>query len=160
MEFTAFLLSNHFTWIFTAEQSRLVYLHLYFLLHVPPSIVHPPITTLQLCPVAWVPPLKISDNCVYIWLIHDHIVRSRHFLHGSLFLGASVHWFVSLSHPRGRTRGRVVVDEEDSMDGTEITESIGSQDTGETLQSHFCDPLYTHSFFWEWYKTWTCTSRQ
>lgn len=44
---------------------------------------------------------------------------------------------MSLFHPRGRTRGRVVVDEEDSMDGTEITESIGPQDTGETLQSPF-----------------------
>ncbi|XP_047187758.1 histone-lysine N-methyltransferase 2C isoform X3 [Scophthalmus maximus] len=30
---------------------------------------------------------------------------------------------------KGRTRGRVAVDEEDSMDGTEITESIGTQDT-------------------------------
>lgn len=29
------------------------------------------------------------------------------------------------------------MDEEDSMDGTEITESIGPQDTGETLQSSF-----------------------
>lgn len=44
---------------------------------------------------------------------------------------------MSLLHPRGRTRGRVVVDEEDSMDGTDITESIGPQDTGETLQSPF-----------------------
>lgn len=50
---------------------------------------------------------------------------------------ASVYLFVSLSHPRGRTRGRVVMDEEDSMDGTEITESIGPQDTGETLQPPF-----------------------
>ncbi|KAG7526834.1 histone-lysine N-methyltransferase 2C-like isoform X3 [Solea senegalensis] len=30
---------------------------------------------------------------------------------------------------KGRTRGRVVVDEEDSMDGSEITESVGTQDT-------------------------------
>nr|XP_019959050.1 PREDICTED: histone-lysine N-methyltransferase 2C isoform X3 [Paralichthys olivaceus] len=30
---------------------------------------------------------------------------------------------------KGRTRGRLAVDEEDSMDGTEITESIGTQDT-------------------------------
>ena len=51
-----------------------------------------------------------------------------------------VYLFVSLPHPRGRTRGRVVVDEEDSMDGTEITESIGPQDTGETSQS----PLLIH----------------
>ena len=53
------------------------------------------------------------------------------------FLTASGYLFVSLPHPRGRTRGRLVVDEEDSMDGTEITESIGPQDTGETLQSTF-----------------------
>lgn len=46
-------------------------------------------------------------------------------------------------HSRGRTRGRVVMDEEDSMDGTEITESIGPQDTGEDLQSPFY-PFYTH----------------
>lgn len=53
------------------------------------------------------------------------------------FLTTSIYLFVSLPHSRGRTRGRVVVDEEDSMDGTEITESIGPQDTGETLQSPF-----------------------
>ncbi|XP_041804215.1 histone-lysine N-methyltransferase 2C isoform X2 [Chelmon rostratus] len=35
----------------------------------------------------------------------------------------------SKNRKKGRTRGRVVVDEEDSMDGTEITESIGPQDT-------------------------------
>ncbi|KAI3374932.1 hypothetical protein L3Q82_021460 [Scortum barcoo] len=35
---------------------------------------------------------------------------------------------------RGRSRGRVVVDEEDSMDGTEITESIGPQDTETPIQ--------------------------
>lgn len=29
------------------------------------------------------------------------------------------------------------MDEEDSMDGTEITESIGPQDTGEALQTPF-----------------------
>lgn len=55
----------------------------------------------------------------------------------SVFFTAFIYLFVSLPHPRGRTRGRVVVDEEDSMDGTEITESIGPQDTGETLQSPF-----------------------
>uniref|UniRef100_UPI003AAECAA4 histone-lysine N-methyltransferase 2C isoform X1 n=1 Tax=Centroberyx gerrardi TaxID=166262 RepID=UPI003AAECAA4 len=38
----------------------------------------------------------------------------------------------SKTRKKGRTRGRVVVDEEDSMDGTEITESIGPQDTAET----------------------------
>lgn len=54
-----------------------------------------------------------------------------------LFLTASVFLFVSLPHPRGRTRGRVVLDEEDSMDGTEITESIGPQDTGEILKTPF-----------------------
>lgn len=41
---------------------------------------------------------------------------------------------MSLSHSRGRTRGRVVVDEEDSMDGTELTESLDPQDTGESLK--------------------------
>lgn len=41
--------------------------------------------------------------------------------------------FVSLVHLRGRTRGRAVVDEEDSMDGTEIAESMGPQDTGKAL---------------------------
>lgn len=46
---------------------------------------------------------------------------------------SSVSLFVCFSYSRGRTRGRVVVDEEDSMDGTEITESIDPQDTGETL---------------------------
>ncbi|XP_062260006.1 histone-lysine N-methyltransferase 2C isoform X1 [Platichthys flesus] len=30
---------------------------------------------------------------------------------------------------KGRTRGRLAIDEEDSMDGSEITESIGTQDT-------------------------------
>lgn len=44
---------------------------------------------------------------------------------------------MSLVFFRGRTRGRAVVDEEDSMDGTEITESIGFQDTGEGLPSAF-----------------------
>lgn len=53
------------------------------------------------------------------------------------FCNAYVYLSVSLPHPRGRTRGRVVVDDEDSMDGTEITESIGPQDTGETLQPPF-----------------------
>lgn len=41
--------------------------------------------------------------------------------------------FVSLVHLRGRTRGRAVVDEEDSMDGTEIAESMGPQDTGKAV---------------------------
>ncbi|XP_026230304.1 LOW QUALITY PROTEIN: histone-lysine N-methyltransferase 2C [Anabas testudineus] len=40
----------------------------------------------------------------------------------------------SKNRKKGRTRGRVVVDEEDSMDGTEITESIGSQDTETQIQ--------------------------
>uniref|UniRef100_A0A3B4TY91 Uncharacterized protein n=1 Tax=Seriola dumerili TaxID=41447 RepID=A0A3B4TY91_SERDU len=53
------------------------------------------------------------------------------------FFTSSVYLFVFLPHPRGRTRGRVVVDEEDSMDGTEITESVGPQDTGETLRCSF-----------------------
>ncbi|XP_028283859.1 histone-lysine N-methyltransferase 2C isoform X3 [Parambassis ranga] len=35
---------------------------------------------------------------------------------------------------KGRTRGRVVVDEEDSMDGTEITESLDPQDTESQIQ--------------------------
>ncbi|KAM3604228.1 uncharacterized protein V6R79_008192 [Siganus canaliculatus] len=35
---------------------------------------------------------------------------------------------------KGRTRGRVVVDEEDSMDGTELTESIGPQDSEAPIQ--------------------------
>lgn len=43
--------------------------------------------------------------------------------------------FVFLPWLRGRTRGRVVLDEEDSMDGTEIAEPIGPLDTGETLNS-------------------------
>lgn len=49
--------------------------------------------------------------------------------------------FEFLPHPRGRTRGRAVLDEEDSMDGTEITESTGLQDTGESprnLFAHAC----------------------
>lgn len=78
----------------------------------------------------------------------------------SFFFTASDYLFVSLPHPRGRTRGRVVVDEEDSMDGTEITESIGPQDTGETAQPLFFDPLCTCWVYWEWYQIWTCTSRQ
>ncbi|XP_038573922.1 histone-lysine N-methyltransferase 2C isoform X6 [Micropterus salmoides] len=41
---------------------------------------------------------------------------------------------VSKNRKKGRTRGRVVVDEEDSMDGTEITESIGPQDTETPIQ--------------------------
>ncbi|XP_035527322.1 histone-lysine N-methyltransferase 2C isoform X4 [Morone saxatilis] len=40
----------------------------------------------------------------------------------------------SKNRKKGRTRGRVVVDEEDSMDGTEITESIGPQDTETPIQ--------------------------
>ncbi|XP_053186101.1 histone-lysine N-methyltransferase 2C isoform X3 [Scomber japonicus] len=40
----------------------------------------------------------------------------------------------SKNRKKGRTRGRVVVDEEDSMDGTEITESIGPQDTETQIQ--------------------------
>ncbi|XP_030016154.1 histone-lysine N-methyltransferase 2C isoform X2 [Sphaeramia orbicularis] len=40
----------------------------------------------------------------------------------------------SKNRKKGRTRGRVVVDEEDSMDGTEITESIGPQDTETQVQ--------------------------
>ncbi|KAM6948736.1 histone-lysine N-methyltransferase 2C [Aplochiton taeniatus] len=35
----------------------------------------------------------------------------------------------SKTRKKGRTRGRVLVDEEDSMDGTEIAESLGLQDT-------------------------------
>ncbi|XP_046884031.1 histone-lysine N-methyltransferase 2C isoform X4 [Hypomesus transpacificus] len=35
----------------------------------------------------------------------------------------------SKTRKKGRTRGRVVVDEEDSMDGTEVAESVGPQDT-------------------------------
>lgn len=46
----------------------------------------------------------------------------------------SINLLVFPLHPRGRTRGRVVLDGEDSMDGTEITESVGPQDTGETLK--------------------------
>lgn len=42
--------------------------------------------------------------------------------------------FVSLVDLRGRTRGRAVVDEEDSMDGTETAESMGPQDTGKAVQ--------------------------
>lgn len=41
--------------------------------------------------------------------------------------------FVSSVDLRGRTRGRAVVDEEDSMDGTEIAESMGPQDAGKAL---------------------------
>ncbi|XP_033960540.1 histone-lysine N-methyltransferase 2C isoform X2 [Pseudochaenichthys georgianus] len=40
----------------------------------------------------------------------------------------------SKNKKKGRTRGRVVVDDEDSMDGTEITESIGPQDTDTPIQ--------------------------
>uniref|UniRef100_A0A3P9DHU8 Uncharacterized protein n=1 Tax=Maylandia zebra TaxID=106582 RepID=A0A3P9DHU8_9CICH len=40
----------------------------------------------------------------------------------------------SKNRKKGRTRGRVVVDEEDSMDGTEITESIDPQDTETQIQ--------------------------
>ncbi|KAK2895252.1 histone-lysine N-methyltransferase 2C isoform X5 [Channa argus] len=40
----------------------------------------------------------------------------------------------SKNRKKGRTRGRVVVDEEDSMDGTEITESIGPQDIETQIQ--------------------------
>ncbi|XP_010764649.1 histone-lysine N-methyltransferase 2C-like, partial [Notothenia coriiceps] len=40
----------------------------------------------------------------------------------------------SKNKKKGRTRGRVVVDDEDSMDGTEITESIGPQDTDTSIQ--------------------------
>lgn len=46
-------------------------------------------------------------------------------------------FFVCLLCRRGRTRGRVVLDEEDSMDGTEVAESIGPLDTGETLKFLF-----------------------
>lgn len=42
---------------------------------------------------------------------------------------------MSCPHPRGRNRGRVVLDEEDSMDGSEITDPMGTQDTGECLKS-------------------------
>lgn len=45
--------------------------------------------------------------------------------------------FACLLCRRGRTRGRVVLDEEDSMDGTEVAESIGPLDTGETLKLLF-----------------------
>lgn len=62
-----------------------------------------------------------------------------------VFLCLYLFLFVSLLHPRGRTRGRAAVDEEDSMDGTEIKESIGPQDTGETLQSRFLYPLCTRN---------------
>ncbi|XP_037132980.1 histone-lysine N-methyltransferase 2C isoform X4 [Syngnathus acus] len=45
----------------------------------------------------------------------------------------------SENRKKGRTRGRAIMDEEDSMDGTEITESIGPQDTeiqaGETVEA-------------------------
>ncbi|XP_047445437.1 histone-lysine N-methyltransferase 2C isoform X4 [Mugil cephalus] len=40
----------------------------------------------------------------------------------------------SKNRKKGRTRGRVVVDEEDSMDGTEITESADPQDTETQIQ--------------------------
>lgn len=46
------------------------------------------------------------------------------------------------------------------MDGTEITESIGPQDTGETSHFPFFDPLCTHWLCREWYMTWTCSSRR
>lgn len=46
-------------------------------------------------------------------------------------------YFACLLCRRGRTRGRVVLDEEDSMDGTEVAESIGPLDTGETLKLLF-----------------------
>nr|XP_057922363.1 histone-lysine N-methyltransferase 2C isoform X2 [Doryrhamphus excisus] len=40
----------------------------------------------------------------------------------------------SKNRKKGRTRGRAIVDEEDSMDGTEITDSIGSLDTETEIQ--------------------------
>lgn len=49
---------------------------------------------------------------------------------------------MSFVHLRGRTRGRAVVDEEDSMDGTEITESIGPQDSGKAHGSAFLVIVY------------------
>lgn len=54
-----------------------------------------------------------------------------------LVFNVSINLLVFPLHPRGRTRGRVVLDGEDSMDGTEITESIGPQDTGKTLKFPF-----------------------
>lgn len=57
----------------------------------------------------------------------------------------SINLLVFPLHSRGRTRGRVVLDGEDSMDGTEITESIGPQDTGETLKFPFFFIHYVHT---------------
>ncbi|XP_077411790.1 histone-lysine N-methyltransferase 2C isoform X2 [Vanacampus margaritifer] len=41
----------------------------------------------------------------------------------------------SKNRKKGRTRGRAIMDEEDSMDGTEITDSIGPQDTETEIQA-------------------------
>ncbi|XP_060900714.1 histone-lysine N-methyltransferase 2C isoform X1 [Labrus mixtus] len=49
----------------------------------------------------------------------------------------------SKNRKKGRTRGRAVVDEEDSMDGTEITESSGLQDTETTIQPVETEELVT-----------------
>lgn len=102
-----------------------------------------PNTTFQAIPVTSVLSLKLSDSCDYIYLIYNRAAgptrgNSKAFL---LFL-TIFYLFVSLVHCRGRTRGRAVVDEEDSMDGTEITESIGPQDTGEALRSAFLFIVY------------------
>lgn len=84
------------------------------------------------------------------WLHHHHPLPSWvgpiHFSFPFLvfFFSSSVYELVFLPHPRGRTRGRVVVDEEDSMDGTEITESIGAQDTGEASLFFFFSIHYVH----------------
>lgn len=75
---------------------------------------------------SWVGPIHFSFPCVVF------------------FFSSRVYVLVFLPHPRGRTRGRVVVDEEDSMDGTEITESIGAQDTGETSLFYFFLIHYVH----------------
>lgn len=41
------------------------------------------------------------------------------------------------------------MDEEDSMDGTEITESLDPQDTGEIFSMSPFDPLCTYWFYKE-----------
>ncbi|XP_074545267.1 histone-lysine N-methyltransferase 2C isoform X4 [Halichoeres trimaculatus] len=49
----------------------------------------------------------------------------------------------SKNRKKGRTRGRAVLDEEDSMDGTEITESTGLQDTETLIQPVETEELVT-----------------
>lgn len=123
--------------------STLASLHLYY---QPVSHTHPSTTTTTLPALPGGSSGSIKNQWqLWLYLSNSWLLcppppsRGSHFFLPSYSFPSSPLFIclcVCLSCvPRGRTRGRVVVDEEDSMDGTEVTESIGPQDTGETLSS-------------------------